>query len=72
MEGMVVFSICDLPGWCMIVILILKVGDVGISHKSVLVVGCFKKHRIAYLSFLVPALTLESLPHACHFYTKSR
>jgi hypothetical protein len=54
------------------VILILKVGDVGISHKSVLVVGCFKKYRIAYLSFLVPALTLESLPHACHFYTKSR
>ena len=56
----------------MMVILILEVGDIGISHKLVLVVGCFKKHGVAYLPVLVPGLTLETFPHACHFYTESR
>lgn len=44
---------------------ILKVGHIWISPELILVVGCFKKYRIAYLRglLLFPNVTLKSFPH---------
>jgi hypothetical protein len=47
------------------VICSLKIGNIRISHKLLLVVCCFKKHRVPYLrvSLLLTPVTLKSFPH---------
>lgn len=52
-------------GCIMPVICSLEIGDIRIPHKLLLVVGRFKKHRVAYLriSLLLTPVTLKSFPH---------
>lgn len=52
-------------GRMVVIIGILEVRHIWISPELILVVGCFKKDRIAYLClslFLAP-MALESFPH---------
>jgi hypothetical protein len=43
---------------------ILQVDHIWIAPELILVIGCFKKHRIAYLRMsLLFTVTLESFPH---------
>ena len=49
----------------MSVICSLEIGNIGIPHKLLLVVGRFKKHRVAYLRrpLLLSRVALKSFPH---------
>jgi len=64
-----ILSTCDLLVLCrgciMSVICSLKIDDIRIPHKLLLVVGRFKKHRVAYqrMALLLTPVTLESFPH---------
>jgi hypothetical protein len=48
-----------------LVICILGVNHIWISPELILVIGCFKQHRVAYLrmSLLFSPMSLKSFPH---------